>query len=213
MNYVGATKTVAPLLKVLGTYELELRPLFPELMVRLQQRLVVVGAAEGYYAVGLLRNNPGLKAVAFEADEQIRDLLKQMAEINAVTSRLEIKGYCDATALECCLAEAKTDLLLMDIEGGENEVLDLEKVPSLRQCSILVEVHDCFVPGTEKRLLGRFEKSHSVRSFYRQDRRSEDIPDPFYRLLSKVPGYFSQTLLVERTENTAWLYLVPRSQN
>jgi predicted O-methyltransferase YrrM len=209
MNYLGATKTTTPLPKVLGIYERELQPVLASIATRLRSKLVVVGAAEGYYAVGLLRNHPDLRAVAFELDDHTRGLLKRMADLNAVSGRLTIKGACTQESLKCCLTEAPTDLVLMDIEGAENEILDPRTIPELRQCAILVEVHDHIVPGTKQELLKRFTASHEVQNIASSKRQPKDIPHLLFRFLARIPGYFERTMLWERTKPTSWLYLSP----
>lgn len=209
MNYLGATKTCTPLPKVLGSYELELQPWLASITPRLKKRLVVVGAAEGYYAVGLLRNHPELLAMAFELDDYTRGLLNRMAEINGVGERLDIRGGCTLETLKDSLSEGAPDLLLMDIEGGENEMLDPVKVPELRDCTILVEVHDHLVPGTNRKLTQLFEGSHTIRRMESVERQPQDIRHPLFRLLARIPGYCARSILSERSARTNWLLMTP----
>jgi len=209
MRYLGATKMCTPLPKVLGNYELELQPCLASIAPRLKDRLVVVGAAEGYYAVGLLRNHPELRAIAFELDDYTRDLLKRMAEINGVAERLDIRGGCTLGTLKNSLSEGPVDLVLMDIEGAENEMLDPIKIPELRNCHILVEVHDHLVPGTNQKLTQLFADSHVVECLESVNRQPRDIQHPLFRLLARIPGYCASTILWERSFPTKWLFLSP----
>ena len=55
--------------KMLGTYEKELWPVVDVLIRRRPRWIVDVGAAEGYYAVGLAMRLGAAQVVAFEADE------------------------------------------------------------------------------------------------------------------------------------------------
>jgi hypothetical protein len=43
----------APIAKLLGTYEQELHPVFEEVIAKQPRTIIDIGAAEGYYAVGL----------------------------------------------------------------------------------------------------------------------------------------------------------------
>jgi precorrin-6B methylase 2 len=61
--------------------------------------LIDMGAAERYYAVGLAATTPVRRVVAFEAEERGRSLLKEMAVRNSVSTRIEIRGRCEAADL------------------------------------------------------------------------------------------------------------------
>src|SRR4051794_6510848 len=65
--------------KLLGTYEIELREITEQLIARGFGLIVNVGAAEGYYAVGMAVRCPTSKVVAYEADEGGREMTREMA--------------------------------------------------------------------------------------------------------------------------------------
>ena len=86
-----------------GTYERELSQEIGSILATEPKVIFDIGAAEGYYAVGLLRRLPGCRCIAWEAREQRRHLLESNALANGCRQRLEIRGLCTATHL----AEAK----------------------------------------------------------------------------------------------------------
>jgi hypothetical protein len=122
--------------------------------------VVNVGCGEGYYAVGLARLLPGVQVYAFDTEELARSLCAQLAALNGVAERVLVGGKCEAARLRE-LAGPGT-LVLCDCEGGERELLRPELVPGLRQCDILVELHDAVSPGTSQAVLSRFEPTHEV---------------------------------------------------
>jgi len=146
--------------KLLGCYESELHDVVKEITGRPYQQIVNVGCGEGYYAVGLARLFPQLQVHAFDGDAIARQLCGMLARLNGVADRVRIGGLCDVHQLRE-LARPGT-LLVVDCEGGELELLDPVQVPGLAGCDILVELHDCFKPGTSAAIAARFERTHDV---------------------------------------------------
>jgi FkbM family methyltransferase len=54
---------------------------------------VDIGAAEGYYAVGLARSKPDARIVCFEAHKPAHYLLKHLATLNGLQNRIELQGF------------------------------------------------------------------------------------------------------------------------
>lgn len=162
--------------KLLGTYEKELHPLFDSLRQHPVDVAFDIGAAEGYYAVGMLFANLALHVVAFETNPEGQTLLMQMAELNGVGDRLSVFGACSVAALNEQLNAVRnqSSLLMMDVEGFESLLLDPIRVPALTRLNILVEVHDFVLPGLTQEIVARFGDSHTVERFDEQPRRLEE---------------------------------------
>jgi glycosyltransferase involved in cell wall biosynthesis len=160
MKYLP-TSACGPLLpKLLGCYEAELHGTLERAARKPYRRVVNVGCGEGYYAVGLARLLPEVRVYAFDTEELARSLCAQLAALNGVAERVTVGGKCDVARLRE-LAGPGT-LVLCDCEGGERELLQPDLVPGLRQCDILVELHDAVSPGTSQMVLSRFEPTHEV---------------------------------------------------
>ena len=94
--------------------------------------VINVGAAEGYYAIGLLRCLPTVRGSAFETEVSYHTGTAEMARINQVgLDRLEIHGTCDAPALCETLrrADRERTVAVIDVEGAERDLLDLYSIP------------------------------------------------------------------------------------
>lgn len=193
--------------KLLGSYERELASLLDQVGRIAPDRIVDAGAAEGYYAVGLLVRFPGARIMAFEAEQAARAELAALARLNGVEDRLEVRGFCDVAALEAALAGATRPLVIMDIEGGEAQVLDPRAVPSLARAWVLVELHPHFVEGLERMLRDRFLATHRVHYIAARDRRRAELPD--------VPPLGARDLLAAaweaRPDGQGWYWLEPMS--
>ncbi len=137
--------------KLFGTYEKEIHPFLEASIVADVDLVVNIGAGEGYYAAGMLMRLPRARAVAFESDENRRRLIAELAGLNGIEDRVEIRGHCDAPSLQAALDTGRRALILRDIEGGERELIDPELVPGLRSTDAIVELHDFVVPLLSER--------------------------------------------------------------
>jgi hypothetical protein len=148
--------------KLLGTYEKELWSIVSGIITTDYESVIDLGAAEGYYAVGLARLMPQARVIAFEAQAAHHDVLLNMAESNGVSNRIELHGFATAELLGRCLSTCRRSLIVCDVEGFELELLDPSIVPSLQNTDILVEVHDFIQPDISAVLTARFEQSHQI---------------------------------------------------
>lgn len=171
---------------VLGIYERELHPTIAKL-AELGIRLVInIGAADGYYAVGLARMFPELRVLAYEMEARGRGFIREMAERNGVTPQVEIRGLCGSAELREDLVAPGETLVLCDVEGYEDVLIDPEEVPALREAFVLVELHDGKNPGVSDRIRQRFEATHAIETIWQQERTAADFPfsTPYTRRLS-----------------------------
>jgi tRNA G46 methylase TrmB len=160
MKYIKFSSGSALFPKLIGCYEESIQYLFEPNKIANYTKIIDVGCAEGYYAIGLALNHPSAKIIACDIDESAISNLNKMINLNKV-SNVEVINYkVDHEKLET-LIEGKT-LLICDIEGGEEELLDLDRVIKLKNVDIILEVHDCFVPGLTQEIISRFYKTHQI---------------------------------------------------
>ena len=165
MVYDVAASEGGALPRLLGTYEAALHPVIAEIVAARPARIIDLGCAEGYYAVGLARLLPETEIIARDSDPTARERCARLAAANGVAERIAIGGAVDAEALNTLLTPGA--VLICDIEGGEDALLDPGAVPALAGADILVEAHDCFHPGLAARLAARFAATHDVRRIER----------------------------------------------
>ncbi|GMU65513.1 MAG: hypothetical protein AMXMBFR36_17870 [Acidobacteriota bacterium] len=196
--------------KLLGSYEKELGAAVEEILSAQPSRIVVAGAAEGYYAVGLALRVPGARVIAFEAVEEARRAISETAARNGVADRLEVLGLCDLPAIERALGSGRNTFLLCDVEGAEAILLDPRVLPRLREVAVLVETHDFAVPGVEAELRRRFEASHRLERFVAHPRTAHDAIG--FEVPRSWRGALEQLLSERRPPANGWLWMVPRSE-
>ena len=173
MHYIEESNCSALAPKLLGTYEKELQGVVAELIAGDYDDVVDIGAAEGYYAVGLALRMPLSHIHAFDIDPTARDNLRRLAARNRIGATLSVHGECSFETLQSFAG--RKCALICDIEGAERILLDPSKAPALRGFDILVEIHDGAHSSTVHDLLvQRFATSHSLRFIDHQERTDAD---------------------------------------
>jgi hypothetical protein len=146
--------------KLLGCYEAELEPYFRQAIQKPYQAIINVGCSEGFYAVGLARLMPDVQVYAHDTNEAAHADCLQLARQNRVSDRITIGGTFIPADFQ--LYADRQTLVLCDIEGGEESLLDPSAAPALSQMDMIVELHDGFAPGIQETLIQRFQQSHEI---------------------------------------------------
>jgi SAM-dependent methyltransferase len=148
--------------KCLGCYEEELHPEIEAQIARLEKidsaKIVDLGCAEGYYAIGMARRLPLAMIYGVDIAKKSLAILRKAAAVNGVTN---IK--LDAVIEEVM---AHPDLVICDVEGDEINYLRLDCFPDLKQADIVVECHNCEGLHISQILVDRFSPTHEIRQVW-----------------------------------------------
>jgi hypothetical protein len=193
---------------LLGTYEMELRDAIERICATPPDLIVDVGSADGYYSVGLaMRCSTSTRVIAFEKDEAVRERATKLATANNVASRIEFRGRCDLAALNDALAAFGRKLLLVDLGGGERELLDPNAVPAMSSCEIIAEMHASRVADIDELMESRFRPTHQLVMHHPDARSDEDLPPQ----LAKDWNPWTASLMSEhKPGSSGWYHMVPR---
>jgi hypothetical protein len=136
--------------KLLGVYEQELHPLIQQIIQEKIKRIVNVGHAEGYYAVGLARAMPESEVIAVDICKKAKNATRINAEANGVK----------VTVADQLPQKKQGDVWIIDIEGGE---LGLLKEPTeWAGVSILVELHEWVDRNMKEKFTETYKRSHKI---------------------------------------------------
>jgi hypothetical protein len=113
---------------------------------------VDIGAADGYYSVGAVASGLFDRCYCFEQSATSRNIILENAKLNGVADRISIHGSADRMFYSLIPeTERSTAVLLIDIEGGEFDLLDDDTLRTFRQSIIFIELHGyAFVDGRDK---------------------------------------------------------------
>lgn len=189
--------------KLVGSYEEELHSIVEEVIEKAPGRVIDIGCAEGYYAVGFGRRLPNAEIYAFDIEEEAQGYCADLAKLNRISARVHIGGLCTPERLEELTRTPA--FVLCDCEGCEQDLLDPAKTPGLAHCTLLIELHDFLIPGLTPCLTARFSATHTVQLIDTEER------DPArYGILSSIPAADRYNAVREgRPAAMQWAYLTP----
>ena len=204
MAYIDAATEGALAPRLLGTYESELHPHILALADGNVDCVIDVGCAEGYYAVGLARLLPQATVYAFDRDVAALNACRAMAAQNGVAERVVVAGEFKPETFER-FADRRC-LVIMDVEGAEDDLLRPDLAPSLARMNLIVETHDLLRPGVRERVTARFAATHDI---LRVDPgpKGQVLPDSM-----RAMSHLDQLLAVWefRAGPTPWLVMTPK---
>ena len=197
---------------LLGTQELELHPVIEAAIARQYGTVINIGAGDGYYTVGLARRMPAAHVIGFEGLEAHHALIRLTAKLNGVSDRVSLRGFCTCPELQRALLEGgPRPFVLCDIEGGEKELLDNDKIPELNTADILVETHDGLMQGCRELMIQRFCETHDIKSIVARPRSLADFPSELLPALPKwLPDTTVELMNERRTGIQEWLFMTAR---
>ncbi|MEP6821112.1 MAG: 50S ribosomal protein L11 methyltransferase [Chthoniobacterales bacterium] len=146
--------------RLLGTYEYEIAGAVEKCCSTDYEQVIDIGCAEGYYAVGFALRLPRARVKAFDTDSWARRACREVAVLNKVQDRVSVEGFCAADRLRS-MVEGSRALVILDCEGYEQVMLNSDVVNALRQCDLIVELHDA-PPTPEHPLVERFRATHEI---------------------------------------------------
>ena len=204
MEYLTAAAEGALLPRLLGTYESELHPALMGFVAQGLDCVIDVGCAEGYYAVGLARLARDAMVYAHDTNPKAQAACRELAEKNGVEDRVMVGGLFAPTDFEA-FADQRC-LVIVDIEGAEDDLLRPDLSQALAKMPLIVETHDLYRPGVLARLMERFAPTHDIQ---RLDigHKALPLPDWMGRL-----NHIDQLLAVWewRAGPTPWLVMTPK---
>lgn len=202
MIYRGMTALGVNPSRLLGAYEAELHETVETIVETGYDAVVNIGCAEGYYAVGLARRIPHTTVYAYDIDANALRLCREVIAANGVGDRIRLGGLFEPHMF----AEFahRRSIVLCDIEGAEDELLDGAALGALAGMDLLVEVHESARPGLMERLRRRFAATHDLHVIpvARDDDRRRFVP-PGLDLTETE----RRLVLWERDTDTPWLHL------
>ncbi|KAA3665906.1 class I SAM-dependent methyltransferase [Pectobacterium carotovorum] len=165
---------------LLGLYEKEILDYIDTVNIGEFNSFIDIGAADGYYACGLLTTGKVNKAICFERSERGQDIIKSNWVRNGRKGELKVYGEANISSISSLLPEElNKSLVLVDIEGYEFELLTHDIMSALSTCTVIIEIHnwvDDFIPKYEN-LLKDAWKFFDIEYFQRVERVTSNLPE------------------------------------
>ncbi len=197
-----ASHAIAP--HLLGTYEMELYPVFERLFQQHFSLILNIGASIGFLALGFAVRFPQTPVIAFEPDPFLRSLIREGIQLNRL-GHVSVKSMCTPQLLSE-LIEPDT-LILCDCEGYEKELFTVEFRTKYALAHFVIEMHEGKREGLPEHLRNVFVDSHHL-SWIKSSHR---IPQNLSLKVDLRPEEAGIAVDEARTDGFSWLHAEPKS--
>ena len=203
MDFLSQSAEGCHIAKLLGCYEQPLQLFIEQAITNAYPAILNIGCAEGYYAVGMARRMPSTQVLAFDLNPKAQEVCTALAQKNKVTNRVKVSALFKPEDF-AKYANQKV-FVLCDIEGAEIELLNPELAPTLKGMDLIVESHECLIPGITQILIDRFKDTHQITL----------VQDNGQRQLKDAPQWFNNLAHLDqllatwewRSGPTPWLVM------
>ena len=205
MKYIKNSSWGPILPKLIGTYEKPIYSWVEKIILNEYSTIINIGSGEGYYAAGFSKFSPNTKVFAFDIDNNAIYFLNKIKSINnlsnLISSSIISNKILNNLIIDNCL-------IFIDIEGNEHSVLNINNIPNLINCDILIELHVFLIPNITSILTNRFNKTHNINIIF--DNNLRTIDNNVYIDISENNLKF----LVDenRPASMSWMFLTTKSK-
>ncbi len=194
--------------KYLGTYELEVQNSIIQSQKKNKKKyLINLGCGEGYHAISLTKRKVFEKFIGFESSEIAQSLLKKNLAINKMEKQSIIFRNANKNFLDNKIFQKfklKDCFFLIDIEGGEFEILNPINVKKLCKSKLIIEIHDFY--RSPKNLIKNLKKYFKLKTFSTENRNINN-----FKILEHIHDNEKWLLMSEgRPKKMEWIFCEPK---
>ena len=137
---------------LLGLYEKEVLDSL-KYIPKKYNTFINLGAADGYYGIGVLINSLFEKSVCYEISKHGRETIKNTASFNKVLHKVDIRGVANKNFYNDLDSNILSNsVLFIDIEGVEFEIVDKATFEAFSNSIIFIELHEFLVDDGKEKL-------------------------------------------------------------
>lgn len=200
--------------KLLGLYEEQVQ----DLIVNTQRKnnlknFINIGCAEGYHALGLIKNNFFDKSICYEISEVARNILKENLKKNNIENKVKIRGEANSNQIKKDLENLTIEetLFLIDIEGNEFKLFSDNDFNFLKKGFFIIEDHNFMVRNhtLKDNFYSSIKKYFNVSIIQNGSRNPFDLNINFMNELNDDSRFL---ILSEcRSQKMNWIFLSPKT--
>ncbi len=141
--------------KLLGIFEKEVLEEIEIIAKKTSKKYFIdIGASDGYYPIGLLFKGIFEHCYSFETSTEAIKITYKNALLNNVKEKLTIKGKLKSLlSYELPRGILDNSLILMDIAGGEFDLINDEFLEDIKNSFLIIELHDHYFQNGADKLL------------------------------------------------------------
>ncbi len=191
--------------KILGTYEKQILNILIKFSKN-SNTFIDIGAADGFFVVGMSFKNIFKNIYAFEINSRSQEIIKLNQKLNKCKQNIRVNGEANYLKLKRIIRLKKKCTILVDIEGGEFELLSIKVLELLKHCNVVCEMHLFRDKKRYNELIHNAKKKFHCRLI-----KAKNIsPDKFRELNSFSDNERLLALSEGRKYRQEWLILTPK---
>lgn len=167
-----------------------------------------IGAADGYFAVGMAYSGIYKNVFAFEIEERGRESIKENSVKNGCSGLVHVSGEACFESINGLIDKEQMKELLIDIEGGAYDFLSEEMLALLFGSFVICELHPFLIEdgvAAQNNLLERASTKFQTELIMRESY----SPNSFSELSDLSDEERLIAVGEERAKNMQWLVLTP----
>ena len=127
--------------KILGLYEKEIQNLLNHIQEKNNfPTFIDIGGADGFFAVGSVKNNLFKNCEVFEISKRGRQSIEESAIKNNVADLISIKSEANEKTLSS-IENINNSVILCDIEGSEYDLFSENLIKNMHPSNVIIEIH------------------------------------------------------------------------
>ena len=127
--------------KILGLYEKEIQDLINQIQEKNNfPAFIDIGGADGFFAVGSVKNNLFKNCEVFEISKRGRQSIEESAIKNNVADLISIKSEANEKTLSS-IENINNSVILCDIEGSEYDLFSENLIKNMHPSNVIIEIH------------------------------------------------------------------------
>jgi hypothetical protein len=191
--------------KILGTYEEQILNILIKFSKK-NNTFIDIGAADGFFVVGMAFKNIFKNIYAFEINSKSREVIKLNYKLNICKKNIKIKSEASYLSLKRIIKLRKKCTILIDIEGAEFDLLSLKVLELLKDCSIVCELHLFYGEKKYYELIKNAKKIFHCKLI----KKKSYNPNKFKELNNFSDNERLLALSEGRKDNQEWMILTPK---
>ena len=155
--------------KIYGFYEQEVQKRISKIAINHKKTTFInIGAADGFFSIGLLLSKKIKKSIAFEMNINGQKSILKNAKLNKVENSIKVYGELNEKNFQSFFSNNfnfKNSLILCDIEGFEYELFSKKILKIIQYSHIIIEIHPTD-KNKEEKLLKDVKKHFTVETIF-----------------------------------------------
>tara|TARA_B100000989_G_scaffold298252_1_gene286725 strand:- start:1257 stop:2081 length:825 start_codon:yes stop_codon:yes gene_type:complete len=196
--------------KFLGLYEKEVQDEIFNIQKNKKTKkknLINLGAGEGYHLIGSLKKKLFNYGVAYEMDNNAKNILNKNLIKNNLQNKVIIFDKVEGNFLEKSFPKTlklRDCFFLIDIEGDEFKLLNRHNLNKLNKSVLIIELHDFYF--SPNKFLNSLKKIYKVKVISTENRNLSK-----FKILENFPDVEKWLLVNEgRPKKMEWIICIPK---